>query len=166
MDTADKRIERQLMSCSGACNSTLAGEMHLERSAYGIITKLADEGAQRLGALATAFDLDPSTITRQVQALEELGMTTRKTDSTDRRASILDLTDAGRQALERTRSYRRQRQQGPRRLAARRPQKVRPTTPRLQRLARPPTTQVTFGCMIRLLRTESAIPPRLLPAGR
>ena len=58
--------------------------------------KLADEGPQRLGALAQAFGLDPSTITRQVQALEEIGIAGRKTDPSDRRASILDLTPEGR----------------------------------------------------------------------
>ena len=52
--------------------------MNLERSAYGIMCKLADEGPQRLGALASAFGLDPSTITRQVQALEEIGLASRK----------------------------------------------------------------------------------------
>jgi len=73
--------------------------------------KLADEGPQRLGALANAFGLDPSTITRQVQALEEIGLAVRKTDPTDRRASILDLSDAGRSVLDQTRSHRRARMQ-------------------------------------------------------
>jgi DNA-binding MarR family transcriptional regulator len=83
--------------------------MVLERSAYGIMCKLADDGPQRLGALATAFGLDPSTITRQVQALEETGLAAREKDPMDRRASILDLTDAGRAILEQTRSHRRAR---------------------------------------------------------
>ena len=47
--------------------------------------------------------------TRQVQALESLGLAQRSTDPTDRRASILDLTDEGRDALERTRRRRRDR---------------------------------------------------------
>jgi DNA-binding MarR family transcriptional regulator len=70
--------------------------------------QLADEGPQRLGALATAFGLDPSTITRQVQALEEIGLASRETDPADRRASILDLTPNGRDVLERTREHRRE----------------------------------------------------------
>jgi DNA-binding MarR family transcriptional regulator len=88
--------------------STQVGEVALERSAYGIMCKLADEGPQRLGALATAFGLDPSTITRQVQALEEIGLASRETDPADRRASILDLTPNGRDVLERTREHRRE----------------------------------------------------------
>jgi DNA-binding MarR family transcriptional regulator len=87
--------------------STTTGDVNLERSAYGIMCKLADEGPQRLGALATAFGLDPSTITRQVQALEEIGLAARTTDPSDRRASILDLTDTGREVLDTTRTRRR-----------------------------------------------------------
>lgn len=113
MDEANKQIEQQLTVLLRRVQrihlSTAAGEMSLERSAYGIMCKLADEGPQRLGALAHAFGLDPSTITRQVQALEEAGLAERETDAKDRRASILDLTDDGREMLDRTRSHRRAR---------------------------------------------------------
>ena len=88
---------------------TATGEVHLDRSAYGIMCQLADDGPHRLGALAQAFGLDPSTITRQVQALEEAQLAVRRTDPSDRRASLLDLTDEGRQALEQTRAFRRER---------------------------------------------------------
>jgi DNA-binding MarR family transcriptional regulator len=89
--------------------STSSGELDLDRSAYGIMARLADEGPQRLGSLAAAFGLDPSTITRQVQALESSGLATRTTDPGDRRASILDLTSEGRAVLNRTRDHRRAR---------------------------------------------------------
>jgi DNA-binding MarR family transcriptional regulator len=89
--------------------STSSGEMDLDRSAYGILCRLADEGPQRLGGLASAFGLDPSTITRQVQALEKAGLVFRQADHGDRRASVLDLTDEGRTVLQRTREYRRER---------------------------------------------------------
>jgi len=85
--------------------------VNLERSAYGILCKLSDEGPQRLGALANAFGLAPSTITRQVQALEELGLASRTTDPSDRRASILDVTPSGHDVLGRTRTHRRARLQ-------------------------------------------------------
>jgi DNA-binding MarR family transcriptional regulator len=87
--------------------TTSAGDVVLDRSAYGIMCRLADEGAQRLGSLAQAFGLDPSTITRQVQSLEEMGLAFRETDPSDRRASILDLTTDGHDVLERTRAHRR-----------------------------------------------------------
>lgn len=89
--------------------STASGEVDLDRSAYGIMCRLADEGPQRLGSLAQAFGLDPSTITRQVQALEQAGLAQRSTDAADRRASILDLSLDGREVLARTRDHRRAR---------------------------------------------------------
>jgi DNA-binding MarR family transcriptional regulator len=115
MDTANKQIEQQITVLLRRVQrihlSTSSGEFNLERSAYGIMCKLADEGPQRLGALATAFGLDPSTITRQVQALEEIGLAARRTDPSDRRASILDLTPIGRGVLDQTREHRRSRLQ-------------------------------------------------------
>jgi len=113
MDTANEQIEQQMTVLLRRVQrihlSTTVGEVNLERSAYGIMCKLADEGPQRLGALATSFGLDPSTITRQVQALEEIKLAERTTDPTDRRASILDLTSNGREVLRTTREHRRAR---------------------------------------------------------
>jgi DNA-binding MarR family transcriptional regulator len=113
MESANQRVERQMTVLLRRVQrihvSTSSGELHLERSAYGIMCQLADEGPQRLGALAGAFGLDPSTITRQVQALEEAGLAARTTDASDRRASILDLTEEGREVLHRTRAHRRRR---------------------------------------------------------
>jgi DNA-binding MarR family transcriptional regulator len=115
MDTANRQIEQQITVLLRRVQrihlSTSDGDVNLERSAYGIMCKLADEGPQRLGALATTFGLDPSTITRQVQALEEIGLATRTTDPTDRRASILDLSETGRETLDKTRTHRRARMQ-------------------------------------------------------
>lgn len=87
--------------------TTTAGDVELDRSAYGILCRLVDEGAQRLGSLAQAFGLDPSTITRQVQALEQTHLVERRPDPTDGRASLLDLTDEGRSVLRTTRERRR-----------------------------------------------------------
>lgn len=86
---------------------TPTGEVELDRSAYGIMCRLADEGPNRLGSLAQAFGLDPSTITRQVQSLEQAGWAVRRHDPSDRRAAILDLTDEGRALLHATRERRR-----------------------------------------------------------
>ena len=113
MDGVTQRIEQQmtmlLRRVQSIHISTSSGEMDLDRSAYGILCRLADEGPQRLGMLASAFGLDPSTITRQVQALEKAQLVERRADDDDRRASILDLSDEGRVVLERTRAFRRER---------------------------------------------------------
>jgi DNA-binding MarR family transcriptional regulator len=112
-DTANRQVEQQMTVLLRRVQrihlSTSMGQMSLERSGYGIMCKLADDGPQRLGALAHAFGLDPSTITRQVQALEEAELAARRTDPSDRRAAILDLTDSGRKVLEQTRAHRRSR---------------------------------------------------------
>jgi DNA-binding MarR family transcriptional regulator len=87
--------------------TTSSGEVELDRSGYGIMCRLHDEGAQRLSTLAQAFGLDPSTITRQVQALEGNGLVRREVDPTDRRAALLDLSEEGRRLLTETRERRR-----------------------------------------------------------
>ncbi len=105
------RIEQQLtMLFRRAQRVHIMGshaEVELDRSAYAILCRLDDEGAQRLGALATAFGLDPSTITRQVQSLERAGLAERTTDTRDRRVSLLSLTDSGLHAVQTTRQHRR-----------------------------------------------------------
>ena len=88
-----------------------AGGVRLDRAAYGTMCKLADDGPQHLAALAKAFGLDPSTITRQVKSLEAAGLAVRSKDVYDRRVVVLDLTDRGRDVLERARADRRERLQ-------------------------------------------------------
>ena len=92
-------IEQQLFRLLRRTNaihvSTSTGEVDLERSSYGILSLLADEGPQRLGAIATTFRLDPSTVTRQVQTVVNLGMARKDPDPTDRRANTLALTAGG-----------------------------------------------------------------------
>lgn len=111
MSKDNTRIERQLtvlLRKSVRIHlSTQRGDVTLERSAYGIMCQLADEGPQRLGALASAFGLDPSTITRQVRDLETAGFAFRQTDPSDRRAFVLDLTPCGREVLHQSREHRR-----------------------------------------------------------
>jgi DNA-binding MarR family transcriptional regulator len=113
MGDARTRIEQQMtMLFRRAQRVHIMGshaEIDLDRSAYAIMCRLDDEGPQRLGALATAFGLDPSTITRQVQSLERAGLAGRTTDTRDRRVSMLSLTESGTQAVHATRLHRRNR---------------------------------------------------------
>ena len=108
---ATKEIERQLTVLLRRAHrvllSTEDGDIALDRAAYGTMCKLADDGPQHLAALASAFGLDPSTITRQVKTLEEAGLATRRRHPSDRRVVVLELTAPGRQLLEQARGYRR-----------------------------------------------------------
>ena len=112
MDNPDDVIEHQLLRLSRRSQvihvRTSSGEVALERSSYGILCLLLDEGPQRLGSIATAFGLDPSTITRQVQAVEKAGLAEKTVDPTDRRASVLSITKQGRDATETVRAFRRE----------------------------------------------------------
>ena len=112
MSDARTRIEQQLtMLLRRAQRVHIMGshaEIDLDRSAYAILRLLDDEGPQRLGALATAFGLDPSTITRQVQSLERAGLAERSSDARDRRVCMLSLTETGARAVHVTRTHRRE----------------------------------------------------------
>lgn len=87
--------------------ASASGGSDLERSSYAILCLLADEGPQRIGRIAQSFDLDPSTVTRQVQAVVRLGLARRTQDVSDRRATILDLTETGLSTVTEVRESRR-----------------------------------------------------------
>lgn len=88
--------------------STSSGDYELDRSAYGILCLVADHGPQRLGQIAHAYNLDPSTITRQVQAVVRLGLAEKDSDPGDRRATLLSLTPEGKEAVATARTHRRE----------------------------------------------------------
>jgi DNA-binding MarR family transcriptional regulator len=107
---ANKEIERQLTLLLRRAHrvllSTDGGDIALDSAAYGTMCKLADAGPQHLAALAHAFGLDPSTITRHVKTLEEAGFVVRRKGPHDRRMVVLDLTCSGRAVLEQSRRHR------------------------------------------------------------
>jgi DNA-binding MarR family transcriptional regulator len=75
----------------------------LERAAYGVLRHVAEGGPTRLTELARDLGLDSSTVSRHVSALERLGLLARVADVADRRVANLEVTAAGRKALERLR---------------------------------------------------------------
>lgn len=87
--------------------STRSGDIRLDRSSYGILCLLEDDGPQRLGAIASRFRLDPSTITRQVQAVVRAELAVKTVDPADRRASLLELTPTGKETIAQARQHRR-----------------------------------------------------------
>jgi DNA-binding MarR family transcriptional regulator len=60
---------------------------------------LDEEGPLRLRAMADRFDCAAATITDMVDGLERDGLATRESDPSDRRASLVTITTAGREAL-------------------------------------------------------------------
>jgi DNA-binding MarR family transcriptional regulator len=79
----------------------LAGLTPTQLSALATIGKT---GPMRLGDLAAAEGIAPSTLTRLVTALEESGYVRRTADPSDARASTLAITPHGQDALERIRT--------------------------------------------------------------
>jgi len=79
----------------------LAGLTPTQLAALATIGKT---GPMRLGDLAAAEGIAPSTLTRLVTALEDSGYVRRCADPSDARASTLTITAHGQDALERIRS--------------------------------------------------------------
>lgn len=67
---------------------------------FAVLGLLAREGEQRLGQVAAHLEVDPSVASRQVAALEQLGLVTRRPDPADGRAQLLAISPAGLDARE------------------------------------------------------------------
>jgi DNA-binding MarR family transcriptional regulator len=72
----------------------------LSLAQHQLLTPLAAEPAQTIRALAAAAGVAAPTATRMLDGLERGGYVTRATDVNDRRCVVVDLTPAGRAALD------------------------------------------------------------------
>lgn len=61
----------------------------------GVLATAAEQGPLRAGAIAEELDVLPSSVTRHVQALQESGLVRTMSDPSDRRASLVEATEAG-----------------------------------------------------------------------
>ena len=105
-------LERELtvfLRRARAFSGELAREVHpeLEPAAYGLFVRLDESGAQRATDLAAYFGVGKATISRQLKALEDLGLITRAPDPDDGRASLVHLTPRGRDRFRTVREARR-----------------------------------------------------------
>jgi DNA-binding MarR family transcriptional regulator len=73
--------------------------LEVDRAGYLALRTLENLGALSTKALAVALNLDASTVTRQIAALESSGFVERRPDPADRRSSTLVLTPEGRQTM-------------------------------------------------------------------
>ncbi|MFC9428598.1 MarR family winged helix-turn-helix transcriptional regulator [Streptomyces sp. NPDC056987] len=107
-------LERELavfLRRARANSGEMAREVHpeLEPAAYGLLVRLEDGGAQRATDLAGYFGVGKATMSRQLRALEELGLVSREPDPADGRAWLIRITDEGRSRFLRVRGARRER---------------------------------------------------------
>jgi DNA-binding MarR family transcriptional regulator len=78
----------------------------LDRAGYLVARTLATDGPLSINGLARRLGLDPTTVTRQVAALERDGLVTRTSDPNDARVSIIAVSTAGRRRMEKVRAAR------------------------------------------------------------
>ncbi|MBA0051554.1 MarR family transcriptional regulator [Streptomyces sp. AJS327] len=107
-------LERELavlLRRARATSGEMAREVHpeLEPAAYGLLVRLAEAGSQRATDLAQYFGVGKATISRQLRALDGLGLVVRTPDPADGRASLVRLTSEGRERFTRVRDARRAR---------------------------------------------------------
>ncbi|MEV5353878.1 MarR family transcriptional regulator [Streptomyces sp. NPDC093516] len=110
-------LERELtvlLRRARASQGEMAREVHpdLESSAYGLLVRLDESGRQRATELAAYIGVGKATMSRQLRALEELGLVAREPDPADGRAWLVALTPEGRDRVRRVREARRARYAG------------------------------------------------------
>ncbi|MBM9619397.1 MarR family winged helix-turn-helix transcriptional regulator [Streptomyces zhihengii] len=114
MDREFLALERELavfLRRARASSGEMAREVHpdLEPAAYGLLVRLEEAGAQRGTELAGYFGVGKATMSRQLRALEEVGLVTREPDPADGRASLVRLTGEGVARFRHVRDARRDR---------------------------------------------------------
>ncbi|MFI1353686.1 MarR family winged helix-turn-helix transcriptional regulator [Streptomyces sp. NPDC020898] len=107
-------LERELtvfLRRARANSGEMAREVHpdLESSAYGLLVRLDECGRQRATELAAYIGVGKATMSRQLRALEQLGLIAREPDPADGRAWLVHLTDEGRVRFRTVREARRER---------------------------------------------------------
>ncbi|MFF2850704.1 MarR family winged helix-turn-helix transcriptional regulator [Streptomyces sp. NPDC058001] len=107
-------LERELtvlLRRARASSGEIAREVHpdLEPAAYGLLVRLEEHGRQRATELAAYFGVGKATMSRQLRALEDLGLVAREPDPADGRAYLIQLTDEGRTRFRAVRDARRAR---------------------------------------------------------
>ncbi|MFD0273261.1 MarR family winged helix-turn-helix transcriptional regulator [Kitasatospora sp. NPDC127111] len=68
----------------------------LEGAAYGMLGYIEQAGRVRVTDVGTHFGVGKATVSRQIRALEELGLVAREVDPLDRRSALVSLTEDGR----------------------------------------------------------------------
>ena len=76
----------------------------LTASRLAALATIDDVGPITLGELAAVEQVQPPSMTRIVARLEETGLAVREVDAQDRRIIRVQITDSGRQTLERSRT--------------------------------------------------------------
>lgn len=83
-----------------AMNRQLQRDCGLSLSDYDVLVALAERAPQRMNQLADALSWEQSRLSHQLRRMRERGLVARHGSDSDRRGATVELTDAGRAALE------------------------------------------------------------------
>jgi len=81
-----------------------AAGLPMTESGSMLLRSIKRHGPITLNELAARLDLDPSTVSRQVQNLDAQGLIDRRPDPSDRRSALITLSDKGTVLLDRVRA--------------------------------------------------------------
>ena len=101
LDASVAEVERQFALMLGAARRTfkdaaLAVHPSLQPLGFTILMTLHRGGETPQGSVAEQLQVDKALLSRTVSQLEALGLVLRRTDPSDGRAQLLDLTSEGR----------------------------------------------------------------------
>jgi len=106
-----ERLEQELAVLwrrARSISAQLARDLHpeLEAGAYGLLLRVGAQGGVRATDLAGYLGIGKPTVSRQLAALERLGLVERTRDAADARAQLVVLTALGRERVDRVRAAR------------------------------------------------------------
>jgi DNA-binding MarR family transcriptional regulator len=105
--TAEEAVMLTMMTLGRRMRHRIAGDP-VDFSAIPLLKTLAHLGPMRLSALASACELDASTVSRHARHLEDRGMLARTADPDDGRASRVQVSEPGLECLRVSAERRRQ----------------------------------------------------------
>ncbi|HEX7660900.1 MAG TPA: MarR family winged helix-turn-helix transcriptional regulator [Pseudonocardiaceae bacterium] len=95
IETEMTRLARSLALLSRSAEAAIG----IDRAGYVLLRTLERIGPANINSIALAIGLDGSTVTRQVAAMNRLGLVERATNPGDRRSCIISPTASGHEAM-------------------------------------------------------------------
>ncbi|GFE62478.1 MarR family winged helix-turn-helix transcriptional regulator [Geobacter sp. AOG2] len=107
MDSVREELQlfvRRFGLLNASCCDECCGEQ-VSMAQSHILFEIRRMGSPSMQQVAEELGMDVTTFSRQAKSLEGKGLITRRVSAGDRRVSLLGLTDAGRQVLEKIDRY-------------------------------------------------------------
>lgn len=99
------RVQKLLVAARNTA-PRLEDDVDVDVTAYPVLFVVAGAGTVRISDIATTLHNDVSTVSRQVSALVAVELLEKSADPNDGRASVVSLTERGRDALDRIQASR------------------------------------------------------------